>query len=143
MGFPLLQKSGEMCVGRQIKVLDRVDPTGKGTCQMKNRIHSTSVQSASIMSSTVQYSSSTGLLYPMTSFPHHRNFGQYTVIFKCNIEDVTGTTEVCGAERHDCVYYQPPVRLISHVETWQCPKSVHHMLSWMVSSSTRSRIMSM
>ena len=51
MGFPLPQKSEEMCVGRQIQVLAS-DPTGQGVCQMKKRIHCTSAPCASIIRCT-------------------------------------------------------------------------------------------
>ncbi len=51
MGFPLLQKPTEMCVDRQFQILTS-DPTGRGVCQMKKRIHCTSAPCTSIMCCT-------------------------------------------------------------------------------------------
>jgi hypothetical protein len=117
IGFPLLQKPGEMCVGRQIKVPGSY---------WKGRIHGVDGQdsretggSASDRIFFMKYpmpflqhwygtfapaqeDTSKAVVFKYWTLvsddliPHDRNCGQYTATFKCNIE-VAG--KVCGAER--------------------------------------------
>jgi hypothetical protein len=65
-------------------------------------------------------------------WPHTtgRNSGQYTNTFKWKIADGDGKT--CGTERR-----------IVHSQGKKCSKNLHHMFWRMISSRTRSRIMSL
>ena len=93
MGFPLLQKSTEMCVGRQIQVLGSY-----WTGHMSNEEENS--------------------LYKHTVREYHALYKwDAGGTFKCNIEDETG--KVCGAERsllHSKDKTVSSTNLIQHIE---------------------------
>jgi hypothetical protein len=73
--------------------------------------------------------------------PHNRNSGQYrdTATFKCNIEDVTGTTEVCGSERsliHCKGTTVSTTNLIAYVETMSKKCSSHAVVDGVLKHSS-------